>query len=172
MFFLLLFFKAVFLIVFCVFFLFPFRSLSNVRYMPGVCHNKSASPVSLKAQAEWFSRMEPGEVAIRSVASVVAYFVDEGSKAFPIHVAVAAVEHGLQRKLTDAEEWFSSSSSLHFRFDLNIFYSIQYRISPLSEFPSSLGCCHLISLQFSHEIRFGVGPNLFPWCGWKIGHSH
>lgn len=65
--------------------------------------------------------MAAGEVAIRSVASVVACSVDEGTKAFPVHVAVAAVEHGLQRKLTDAEEWFSSGSGLRFRFDLDIF---------------------------------------------------
>ena len=32
-------------------------------------------------------------------------------------------------------------------------------ISPLPEFPLSLGCCHLVSLQFSHEIRFGFGSN-------------
>ena len=81
--------------------------------------------------------MEPGEVAIRSVASVVAYFVDEGSKAFPIHVAVAAVEHGLQRKLTDAEEWFSSSSSLHFRFDLYKYF-LQYTVSYLTSFRISI----------------------------------
>ena len=74
--------------------------------------------------------MAAGEVAIRSVASVVAYFVDEGTKAFPFHVAVAAVEHGLQRKLTDAEEWFSSCFGLRFRFDL-IFFVVAhlFRIS-------------------------------------------
>lgn len=52
--------------------------------------------------------MAAGEIAVRSVAAMLAYLVDEETRAVPFHVAVAAVEHGMQRKLTDAEEWFSS----------------------------------------------------------------
>lgn len=131
------------------------------------CHNESASPVSLKAQVVWFSRMAAGEVAIRSVASVVAYFVDEGTKAFPFHVAVAAVEHGLQRKLTDAEEWFSSGSGLRFRFDL-IFFVVSHLSQNFHWVLAVVISSHCSCLMKS-DLALG---QIFPWCGWKIGHSH